>query len=174
MTTTMPAPTDLGRALVGAVEHLPADAAVRVLDLIHDDDLTDPRVRVVAAVARQLAEEGIAPDPAAILAHARATGTVTKADAVQNFALLVAELYAECATPASATFYAVATLQAAIRCRVADAGVRLTQAAEAESHPSLLALVDSERAAVRELADRLAAAAGTARPRLAAVPGVGA
>lgn len=171
----MTAPTtDAGRALVGAVLHLPADAAVRVLDVIHDGDLADPRVRVVAAVARQLAEEGIAPDPAAILAHARSTGTVTRAETVRNFALLVADLYAECPTPASAPFYVVATLEEAIRTRVAEAGARLTQAADGESLPSLLALVDTEASAVRELAERRNAAAGTARPRLAAVPGVSA
>lgn len=166
--------TDPGRALIGAVEHLPADAAVRVLDLIRDDDLQDPRLRVVAAVARQLAEAGTAPDPAALLAHARACGTVARVEAVRNFALLVADVYAECATPASATFYAVAVLEESIRSRVTEAGARLTQAAEREPLPSLLALIDTEARAVRELVERRDTAAGTARPRLAAVPGVSA
>lgn len=171
----MTAPTtDPGRALVGAVERMPADAASRALALFRDEDLADPRVRVVAAVCRQLAEQGIAPDPAAILAHARATGTVSRAEAVRNFALLVADLYAGCPTPASAPFYVVAVLEDAIRNRVAEASARLAQAAEAESLPSLLTLVDTEARAVRELTDRRDTAAGTARPRLAAVAEVSA
>jgi hypothetical protein len=57
---------------------------------------------------------------------------------------------------------------------VTEASVRLAQAADGESLSSLLALVDAEHRAVRELADRRAAAAGTSRARLAAVPEVSA
>ncbi len=171
----MTAPTtDPARAVVGAVLHLPADAAVQVLDLIHDSDLGDPRLRVVAGVARQLVEAGVVPDPVAVVAHARATGTVTKVESIKSFTLLVAELYGGCPTPASARWYAVAVLDQAVRRRCDEMSTRLGQAAEGESLESLLALVDAEARAVREVADRRAVAAGTSRPRLAAVPGVSA
>lgn len=121
----MTAPTtDPGRALIGAVLHLPAEGAVRVLDLIYDDDLTDPRVRVVVVVARKVAEEGIGPDPVTVLAHARATGVVTRPDAVRNFALMLGELYGECPTPGSSTYYARATLEEAPRRRCAELAAR--------------------------------------------------
>jgi replicative DNA helicase len=155
---------DPARALVGAALHGPPG----VLDLILDDDLADPRLRVVAGVIRELAEAGIAPDPTTVLAHARATGTVTRAAAVQAFALLLHELTAECPVPASARFYAVAVLDEALRRRCAELAARIGQAVESESLGSLLALVDAEHRAVRELADRRTALAD-APPRLRAV-----
>jgi replicative DNA helicase len=155
---------DPARALVGAALHGPPG----VLDLILDDDLADPRLRVVAGVIRDLTDAGIAPDPTTVLAHARATGTVTRAAAVQAFALLLHELIAECPVPASARFYAVAVLDEAIRRRCAELATRIGQAVESESLGSLLALVDAEHRAVRELADRRTALAD-APPRLRAV-----
>ncbi|MDP9459332.1 MAG: hypothetical protein M3Q22_03455 [Actinomycetota bacterium] len=161
----MTAPTtDPGRALLGAA----LQGATQMLDVIHDHDLAEPRLQVVAEIIRQLADAGIRPDPVTVLAHARATGIVTRADAVQAFALLLHELFAECPVPASARFYAVAVLDEAIRRRVTEAGTRLAQAAETDSLESLLALVDAEHHAVRELADRRAAVANDG-PRLRAV-----
>ncbi len=166
--------TDPERALIGAVLHLPASSAVAVLDLVDVDDLAQPRLRVTAGLARQLAEDGTAPDPVAVLAHARATGTVIRAEAIGALSLLLAELYGDCPTPASAGYYAAAVLDEAVRRRCTELSVRIGQAADGESLESLLALVDVEARAVREVADRRAAAAGQARPRLAAVPGVSA
>jgi replicative DNA helicase len=157
--------TDPARALVGAALH----GAPGVLDLIRDDDLADPRLQVVAGVVRELAEAGIAPDPTTVLAHAQATGMVTRADVVCGFALLLAELYGECPTPASAHWYAAAVLDEALRRRCAELSTRIGQAVESESLGSLLALIGTEAAAVRELAARRAAIAGDAPTRLRAV-----
>ncbi len=161
----MTAPTtDPERALIGAA----LSGSAQVLDLIRDEDLGSPRLRVVADVIRQLAEASIPPDPTTVLVHARATGTVTGAAAVAEFALLLHELVDGCPVPSSARFYAVGTLDEAIRRRVTEAGIRLAQAADGESLGSLLALVDAEHHAVRELADRRAAVADQP-PRLRAV-----
>ena len=162
-----PPTTDPERALIGAVLNLPADAAVQVLDLINDDDLGDPRLQVVARIARQLAEAGVSPDPPVVFAHARASGTVTRADAIREFSLLLVDLFAEVPTPASARWYAAATLEEALRRRVAEAGARLAQAAQGDSVDSLVELMAAEHEAVRELADRQAVA--DAAPRLRAV-----
>ncbi len=156
--------TDPARALVGAALH----GTLGVLDLIRDDDLADPRLQVVAGVVRELAKAGIAPDPTTVLTHAQATGTVTRADGVREFALLLAELYGECPTPASARSYAAAVLDEALRRRCAELSTRIGQAAELESLGSLLALIGTEAAAVRELAARRAAIAD-APTRLRAV-----
>lgn len=59
-------------------------------------------------------------------------------------------------------------LEDALRRRTAQAGQRLTQAAEKEGLESLLELVEREHHAVRELADRRSAAVED-RPRLKAV-----
>lgn len=161
----MTAPTtDVERALVGAV----LQGATGALDLIEDTDLGDPRLRVVTEVARQLLEAGVTPDPVTVLSHAQATATVTGADEVQAFALLVADLVMACPVVASARWYAVGTLDGALRRRVTEAGARLAQAAEGESLGSMLALVDAEQEAVRKIARRRADAA-TDAPRLRAV-----
>ncbi|MDP9417226.1 MAG: hypothetical protein M3P48_05195 [Actinomycetota bacterium] len=167
----MTAPTtDPEHAVVGAVLHLSDDVAVQVLDLIHDSDLEDPRLRVVAGLARQLAESGIAPDPVTVLAHARATGAVVKPDAIRGLTKLLGDVYGGCPTPASWRWYAVAVLDEALRRRCTEAATRLGQAADGESLESLLLVLDRETRAVRDVAERRAAAAGeTTRPRLASV-----
>ena len=157
-------------AFVGAVLHLTAPAALAALDLIHDEDLADPRLQVVARLARQLAETSIAPDPVTVLAHARATGTVVKPDAIRGLTKLLGDVYGACPVPASWRWYAVAVLDEAIRRRTTEAATRLGQAADGESLESLLLVLDRETRAVRDVAECRAAAAGkTVRPRLATV-----
>lgn len=147
-------------AFVGAVLHLPVDAAVRVLDLIHDDDFGDPRLAVVAGAARQLAGLGIPPDPAAVLAFIRASGTVTGPSAVTALSLLLADLYGGCPTPASARFYATAVLEEALRRRCAELADRIGQAADSASLDVLPELVATEAREVLALDQRRAGAAG--------------
>lgn len=161
----MSAPTtDPERALLGSVLH----GAPQALEMVHDDDFGDPRLRVVAAIARQLTAAGVPTDPTTVQAHARATGTVTRANAVLEFSMLLIELVAECPMPAAARWYAAATLDGALRRRAAEAGSRLAQAADGESIESLLELVDAEHQAVRQLAERRAAI-DVGEPRLRAV-----
>ena len=162
----MTAPTtDAARALLGAAL---LSGATQVLDILQDGDLADERLRVVAGVIRGMVGSGIPVDATTVFARARCTGTVTGRDAVQGLAVLLAELIGECPNPASAGWYAAAVLEDALRRRTAEAGERLTQAAEEESLESLLRLVDREHRAVRELADRRTAAAKDG-PRLRAV-----
>ncbi|MDP9429573.1 MAG: hypothetical protein M3P31_01005 [Actinomycetota bacterium] len=157
-------------ALVGALLHRPAPEVLAALDLIHDEDLDNPRLRVVAVLARQLAESGITPDPYTVLAHARATGTVMKPDAIRGLTRLLADVYGSCPVPASWRWYAVAVLDEALRRRCTEAATRLAQAADGESLESLLLVLDRETRAVRDVAERRAAAAGeSTRPRLASV-----
>jgi replicative DNA helicase len=161
-------------AFVGAVLHLPAPDALAALDLVHDEDFAEPRMQVVAGLARQLAESGITPDPITVLAHARANGTVAKPDAIRGLTKLLGDVYGCCPVPASWRWYAVAVLDGALRRRCAELSTRIGQAAEGESLESLLALIQSEAHAVRQVRDRRAGAAGSSRPRLAAVPEVSA
>ena len=96
----MTAPTtDAARALLGAAL---LRGAPQVLDLLQDGDLADERLRVIAGVIRGMAGSGIPVDATTVLARARYTGTVTRPDAVQGLAMLLAELLIECPNPASA------------------------------------------------------------------------
>lgn len=166
----MSEPFDPEGATLGAVLNLPPQAAGELLDLFRDGDLADPRHQLIASVARALAADGIAPDPIAIAAHARSTGLVTRPEPLRGLALLLADLYAACPTPASGRYYVAATLEDALRRRCTEAGQRIEQAADAESLASLVALVAAEAQGVRELTERHAAALGEASPaRLRAV-----
>ena len=144
-------------AYVGAVLLVDLLTARAALARVQDDDLGDHRLRVVLGLARRLVAEGVAPDPVAVLARARADGDVTGA-AVAALALLLHDLAAGVPVPASVMYYAAAVLDDAVRRRVGEAAARLGQAADGESMASLLELVDREAAAVRELAARRATA----------------
>jgi replicative DNA helicase len=163
-----PLTVDPEAALVGALLHRSADDASNVLDLITADDIADPHLTVIADAAQQLADRGIAPDPTAVLAHVRATGTVTGAHAVNDLALLLAGLYAACANPASARWYAVAVLEEALRRRVRELADRVTQAADSAPLDTVTHVLERERQAVRDLDDRRTAAAGGTPTRLRA------
>jgi replicative DNA helicase len=145
-------------AYVGALLLLDLRTAHAALARVDDTDLGDYRLRVVVGVARRLVADGIPPDAVAVLARARADGTVTGAAAVSTLALLLHDLAASVPTPASVMWYAAAVLDDAVRRRVGEAAARLGQAANGESMASLLELVDREHAAVHELAARRAPA----------------
>ncbi len=166
----MSAPFEAEDALAGVLLHLPASVVCEALDLVTAEDFADLRLAVVADVCRELAGRGVDPHPAAVLAHVRACALVTGVNALQNFTVMLADLYAAAPTPAGWRFYAVAVIEEALRRRCAELAVRIGQAAEDASMEALLLLVDGEVQAVHELRDRRAIAAREAVPaRLAAV-----
>lgn len=150
--------TDLSeRAFVGALLHLPAARVVPLIARVRSDDLTDPRLRVVYALAGQLAVSGIDPDPPTVHGHARSTGAVMSADLPALTGLLV-DLLTECPMPGSAQAYARSVVEAAARRRIAIAAERLTVAAEASDITTLAQVVDVEVEAVEDALGRLAEA----------------
>jgi hypothetical protein len=162
--------TDPKAALIGAVlRQADPVAALGVLGLLNPADLADAHLQLIAVYARQAAERGYAPDPVAVTGCSLADGAVAGTDAIRYLSLLLADRYENYATPASARWYAVVTLDDALRCRVAEPSVRPGQAADEESIGSLLDLVMSQAGAVRAVADRRRAAAGTTHARLRAV-----
>jgi replicative DNA helicase len=116
--------------------------------------VADHRLRTVLAVARRLVADGVRPDPVLVLERARDDGDVTTAAGLGELSMCLLTLVDNVPVPASWPHYAQGTLIAALRRRIAEAGARLTQAAETESLDSLIALVDRETTAVRELAAR--------------------
>ena len=163
--------TDPEAAFVGALLHLSAADALTVLHLLRADDIANPRLSVIAEAARRLADDGVAPDPTTVLAFIRAAGTVTRADAVNRLALLLADLYEACANPASARWYALALLDEALRRRFRELADRVTQAADGAPLDTVVQVLDRECRAVRELLDRRTAASRGTPTRLRAVAG---
>jgi hypothetical protein len=84
---------DAEAAYVGALLHLPAEAALDALGFTAAEDFVDRRLSIVAAVCRDLAARGVPPNPTAVLTHIRAEAIVAGADALRSLALLLADLY---------------------------------------------------------------------------------
>ncbi len=141
-------------AYVGAVLSVNLPTAHVALGHVVDGDVADHRLRTVLAVARRLVADGVRPDPVLVLERARDDGDVTTAAGLGELSMCLLTLVDNVPVPASWPHYAQGTLIAALRRRIAEAGARLTQAAETESLDSLIALVDRETTAVRELAAR--------------------
>jgi hypothetical protein len=141
-------------AFVGALLHLSASAARDALALVEAEDFVDPRLAVVADVCRELADRGIAPDPATVLAHARAGATVTGVEPVRALALLLAELYGTVPVPGSVGYYRLGLLDGALRRRCQVLADRVAQAVEHDTLTSLLNLLVAEVPAVLAVQDR--------------------
>lgn len=166
----MTAPFEPGPAFLGTVLQLPAAVACEALNLVRSVDFTDPRLALIADVCRELATRGVAPEPAAALAHVRAHALVPGVDALRDFTFRLVDLFHGCSEPASWRFYAVAVLEESLRRRCTMVSTRIGQAAEGESIDSLLALVDAEVQAVHAVRDRRSVAIGNPTPaRLTAV-----
>jgi len=135
---------------------LPADRAAHAADLVQYEDLADPRLRVVLQLVRDVAADGVAPDPVAVLAHARRTAAVSTTHATKQLAELLADLYAAVPLPGSVAVYAAGVLDAALRSRCALLGERIAQIAESAALAELVRVVGAEVLAVLELRNRRA------------------
>ncbi|MDP9459583.1 MAG: hypothetical protein M3Q22_04770 [Actinomycetota bacterium] len=162
-------PHDPEGAFVGAQLHMPAPMASEALDLIYDDDIADYLNQRIVTVIRVLVAEGAAPDPVAVLARARADGTVAGADATRAMALRLGDLYGTCPTPASWRLYGQAVIDEALRRRCIEMAARVTQAAEGCPLDVLIDVLDAECRTLRRLHERRIAVAGGGRPDLRSV-----
>jgi len=148
-------------AYVGALLWLPVDRAGHAADLVQYEDLTDPRLRVLLQLVRDVTADGAAPDPVVVLAHARATGIVSTAHGIKQLAELLAELladlYAGCPLAGSVGHYAGSVLDGSLRRRCALLADRIGQVAASGALTELVRLVGAEVLEVYELRNRRAA-----------------
>ncbi len=156
-------------AFVGALLHMPVPMASQALDLVHDDDLGDYVNQRIVTVIRLLVADGVAPDPVAVLARARADGIASGEVATKAIAERLADLYVSVPTPASWRFYALGTIDDALRRRCAALGSRVMQAAESCGLDVLIDVLDAECRTVRRLHDRRKSVDGSATARLRSV-----
>jgi replicative DNA helicase len=149
-----PVRLDPERAYIGALLWLPADSTGRMASLVGPEDLADVQLRVALQLVRELAAAGVPPDPVAVLAHARAAGTVTTQHATKALAELLADLYGSVPTAASVNYYAACVLDDSLRRRCAVAGERIAQAAERSSLAALVGTVGAEVVQVHQMVAR--------------------
>ena len=153
-------------ALLACLLNADQPTAATILAAIHDEDVADPALRGVLAVARRVVASGAPPQPVLVLADARARGELSTATEVRDGALLLADLAAEVTVVAAWRHYLTAVVQDAVRRRALEAGTRIAQAAEGAPLDTLLDLMVTETAAVHLVAARLGTDTGRAPLRI--------
>ncbi len=144
--------TDLGESLaeaavLGCLLRADRQSAAALLGAFHDEDLTVPQHRHVAAAARVLLEQGHPIDPVTVLGQLRRQGTENARTDNRDAGVLLIELYqAPCAGNAGP--YLRIVLEHAYRRRAQQAAARLLQAAETGSLTALHDLVEREHDAL--------------------------
>jgi replicative DNA helicase len=151
-------------AFVGLLLHLPAVRAVKACRELRPEDFADPRLRVIVSTAAALAGRGVDPEPAAVLAECRTTGTVQGSNRLGVVSKLLLDLYTGAPAAAQASYYRQAVLEGALRRRITEAGERIAQAADESAVDHLLDLADREHRAIIAAAERWRKASA-GRPR---------
>ncbi|KAA2267004.1 hypothetical protein F0L68_00240 [Solihabitans fulvus] len=154
--------TEVEVAFVGALLHQAPDGAAALLKLVSEEDIADPRLRVVLGLARACVDQGVAPDPAAVFAVARSSAAVNGEHQLKVLSKCLADVYTSSVVPASAWFYAGQVLWAAWRRRLIQTGDRLRLVAQTSAEDRLDEAVAEEFAACQTMRDRLAVFAGGA------------
>ena len=139
-------------AILGAAMLAPEHAAGIVADLT-GDDFSDPRHEDVLGAIRALVDQGVLPDPVAVLGELHRTGTVP-ATADRGPGNLLADLVAAAPVPASAGSYRRIVAEHSLRRRVVQAAERLTQAADDSPTDTLGQLLADETGALTLLLER--------------------
>lgn len=142
------------RALIGCMLLGDTTTAREVLTRLRPSDLTDPRLRVVAACVRVLLDAGTRPCPVTVVGQLRRSGAVRSFSLGQDLAVFVVDIAAAPLTVGSASAYLLIVLEHAWRRRVEEAGIRLQQAGGTASVDVLADLVAEEFRAVAEVAAR--------------------
>ena len=131
---------------------LPVPDLAPVLDALHDDDISDPRLRGVLTVVRSVAADGDRPDPVTLTARYEADNG---GNGLQGFANTVMDLFTSLPIAGyNVRAYLRATLTDALRRAVRELGY-LTQYADAEPIAAVLHEYDQRTARVADLRRRL-------------------
>ena len=147
-------------ALVGSMLLLGRDAVAEVVAALHDDDLTDPRHRVVLQAVRGVLADDGRPDPVTVLGWLARKGRLAEAMTDDRGAgTFVADLLAAVPVPESAAYYRRIVVEHAARRRLSEAAVRLSDEAARMGLDELHALLLAEVAAVVAVLRRAGVAA---------------
>jgi replicative DNA helicase len=117
------------KAFVGALLHLPPGRVTALGELVHEAELSDPRLRIIFKIALDLAAKGEQPDPAKIHGAARTSGAVVNQN-LSSLASLLVDLLTNCPNPFAAEYYGRNVLEASLRRSVVAVATKLYQAAE--------------------------------------------
>lgn len=142
-------------ALLGALLWLPTTEAAPVLERVAEDDLVDPRNRVVIEAVRRVVDDGVRPDPTAVLGELRRAGELSCFTADRSAGTFLADLLAATPLPQNVGTYARTVLEHSARRRLTEAAERLAQAAGQSALTDLTTMVVEESLAVLERLDEV-------------------
>ncbi len=134
-------------ALLGALLFMGTRRAQMLCIDLREDDLVDPRLRVVLQAVRSVTEQDVRPDPVTVLGELRRVGALSSTTD-RSAGTFLADLLAAVPVPESAGYYARIVKEHSARRRLVEAGVRLQQAAERSSMHELSELLEAEAIAV--------------------------
>lgn len=150
---------------VGALLHQRADTARAWLDLIVGRDFGDPKASAVVQSARELASNGIDPDPGAVVALIRSGGTVGTGDRLAMLSKYVMDCFTGVPLPSNGRVYLNSVLEESLRRTTSRVGDCLKQAADELDRAELMPVVTDQFRAIAAVRDRLDAAAEKARQK---------
>lgn len=141
--------------LVGAVLWEPDRVFLLPLGLVHDDDIENPALAQVLAVARSMVYADQPHGPQLVMAELKRAGALTPAVAEALKAATTSG-----ADPGAVRQYAIAVVADSLRRRAASAGAALTGIAEHTPEADIAPMVERAAASVRDCAERLATLRG--------------
>lgn len=143
--------------LIGAAMHNPGGHTVlrNLLELVHDEDIADPKARKAWSTIRALANAGRTSDPATIAAEIRRSGQHGTSTALARFSKFLVDAFTQVPLAANVGEYARAVLDESFRRRIASVGETLIQAAQDDARDQLEDLLASSLAELRDTRSRL-------------------
>jgi replicative DNA helicase len=135
-------------AVLGCLLRTNRQHAASLLGAFHDEDLTVPQHRHVAAAARVLLEQDHPIDPVTVLGQLRRQGTENARTGSRDTGVLLVELCQAAPSVSNTGHYLRIVLEHAYRRRAQQTASRLLQAAETGSLTALHDLVEREHAAL--------------------------
>lgn len=126
----VPIALDPAAELVGCLLQSTPDQAAEILAFVADDDPTSMVAQISLSLIRHLIGRGLSTNPAAVLVHARTTGTAASAEQQQILAHYLIDCYQAAPWPGNGRFIGAAVVEAAYRRAGIEYAQAVTQAAE--------------------------------------------
>ncbi|MCJ0980414.1 hypothetical protein MTX35_22135 [Rhodococcus sp. ARC_M12] len=144
--------------LVGALLWQRAGTALVWLDFVVSRDFADPKASAVVQCVRELAGDGVDPDPGAVVALIRSGGSVGTGDRLAALSKFVMDCYTGVPLPSNGRVYLASVLEESLRRTTSRVGDCLKQAADELDRAELMPVVTDQFRAIAAVRDRLDAA----------------
>lgn len=151
---------DTERAVVGALVLAGDQTRRTILDIVTDDDITDPRARFTLTTIRSMVGAGLPVDELTVSNYVASCALLPTGPPRIRAHTFIAEVTATAPVPMAGPYYATMAVQAAARRRIAAAGAELIRVADEGGIDELTTIAGAEFVAVAEILARAGRTAG--------------